>query len=271
VVLFAVVYQVETTVVTSPRPEVIHAQEVRRATTTSLHISARSYLVFDNESGEELFVRDASSRHEMASVVKLITADTLFSEPTSTLAATTTIVWRSYSAEGESGMLELGERYTLRELVFPLLLSSSNDAAEAIAQARGENAYLKAMRIHAKAIGMSSTTIDDPSGLSPRTTTTARDLMALLRFLYRENRHELDITTLPRYVGAQHTWQNVNPVAQLPEFIGGKQGHTDTAQSTLAALFSLPTAGRTRRIVGIVLLGSTNLEGDTKAILDTLQ
>ena len=270
-IVLTFVYKAETRLVTLPRAEVLHAQAERHATTTQLHLSARSYLVFDNETGEELFTHDASSRHEMASVVKLITADTLFSESSSTLAATATIVWQSYSAEGESGMLELGERYTLRELVFPLLLSSSNDAAEAIAQARGESTFLKAMRARVKAVGMSSTTIDDPSGLSPRTTTTARDLMALLRFLYRENRHELDITTLPRYVGAQHTWQNMNPVSQLPEFLGGKQGHTDTAQSTLAALFSVSTTGRAHRTVGIVLLGSTNLEGDTKAVLKALQ
>lgn len=265
------VYKAETKLVTLPRADVVHAGTARHASSTPLHLSARSYLVFDNENGAEIFSHDASSRHEMASVVKLITADTLFSESTSTLAATATIVWQSYSAEGESGMLELGDQYTFRELIFPLLLSSSNDAAEAIAQAHGENTFLKAMRTRAKAAGMSSTTIDDPSGLSPRTVTTTRDLMALLRFLYRENRHELDITTLPRYVGTQHTWHNMNPVAQIPGFVGGKQGHTDTAQSTLAALFSVPTSRQTNRTIGIVLLGSTNLERDTKAILKALQ
>lgn len=270
-VVLAFVYKAETTLVTFPRADVARATLGRDHVVAAPHLSAKAYVVFDDESGEEIFTQGASTRHEMASVVKLITADTLFSQPTSTLAATAAIVWQSYSAEGESGLLELGERYTLRELVFPLLLSSSNDAAEAIAQTRGREKFLVAMRARAKVIGMSSTTIDDPSGLSSRTTTTAHDLKVLLRFLYRENRHELDITTLPRYVGTLHTWQNVNPVALLPGFIGGKQGHTDTAESTLASLFSVPTASGANRTIGIILLGSTNLEGDTKAILKALK
>lgn len=270
-VVLAFVYKTETTLETLPRADVAHASPKQRHTAAPPHLSAKAYVVFDDESGEEIFSHNVTTRHEMASVVKLITADTLFTQSSSTLAATATIVWQSYSTEGESGMLELGERYTLRELLFPLLLTSSNDAAEAIAQMRGREKFLVAMRARAKAVGMSSTTIDDPSGLSPRTTTTARDLMALLRFLYRENRHELDITMLPRYVGTHHTWQNIDPVAQLPGFIGGKQGHTDTAQSTLAALFSVPTSVRTHRTIGIVLLGSTDLEGDTTAILTALK
>ena len=270
-VALAFVYKTETPLVTPPRAEVVHTVKARHATTTPLHLSARAYVVFDDENGEEIFSHDASTRHEMASVVKLITADTLFLQPSSVLAATATISWQALSAEGDTGLLEAGEHYTLRELVFPLLLSSSNDAAEAIAEARGGNKFIVAMRARAKAVGMSSTTIDDSSGLSPRTTTTARDLMALLRFLYRENRHELDITTLPRYVGAHHTWQNTDPVSRLPGFIGGKQGHTDTAQSTLAALFSISTPIHKNRTVGIVLLGSTDLEGDTKAVLKALK
>lgn len=270
-VVLAFVYKAETTLETFPRADVVRPSEKQGRVAVMPHISARAYVVFDNKTGEEIFSSNAFARREMASVVKLITADTLFQKSTTTLSATATIAWQSYSTEGDSGMLELGDRYTLRELLFPLLLTSSNDAAEAIAQANGREKFLTSMRARAKAAGMSSTTIDDPSGLSERTTTTARDLMALLRFLYRENRHELDITMLPRYVGTEHTWQNVDPVALLPGFIGGKQGHTDTAQSTLAALFSVASLGHDERTVGIVLLGSTDLTGDTKAILKALK
>ena len=97
----------------------------------NVSVSAASYIVFDATTGEVFGAKAPTVRHEMASVTKLITADTALS--TSTIDSSTTISWRAIATDGKAGNLEAGEKYHVRELVFPLLLESSNDAAEAIA------------------------------------------------------------------------------------------------------------------------------------------
>lgn len=228
-------------------------------------VSAAAYSVFDVETGEPFGAKNPNDRHEMASVTKLITADTALS--TSTVDSSTTVSWRAVRTEGKSGSLRAGEQYHVRELLFPLLLESSNDAAEAIAEKNGRARFIGSMNARVKDLGMSSTTIVDPSGLSPKNVSTAHDLSTLLTYLIRDHRHILDITTLATYVGATHTWQNIDPVVSSKGFIGGKHGYTDTAGRTLAVVFDERVPGsNTTRSIGVVLLDSDNLQQDVERL-----
>lgn len=230
-----------------------------------LSITASAYRIFDVETGEVFGDKNPLAVHEMASVTKLITAGTALSS--STIDASTTISWSAVATDGRAGNLEAGEKYRVRELLFPLLLESSNDAAEAIAEQHGRTKFISAMNEWVKESGMASTSVVDPSGLSARNVSTAEDLSKLLSYLVREQRHILDITTLPTYVGSHHTWQNNDPIVSSLGFIGGKHGYTDTAGRTIAVVFEERfRESDTLRPIGIILLDSDDLAKDVSVL-----
>ncbi len=231
----------------------------------SADVSAVSYLVFDVATGEEFSSRNKDDVRAMASVVKLLTAETAIT--LADIEASTTVSWRAVSTEGRSGKLKYGEEYRIRELLFPLLLESSNDAAEAIAEGYGRGTFIDGMNARRALIGMEHTTIVDPTGLSSRNTSTVSDLKLLLTHLYREHRYLLDITSLRQFIGREHTYYNNDPVFSSSGFIGGKHGYTDEAGKTLAAVFMVPFSGADTALpVGIILMKSTDLQKDTDTI-----
>lgn len=231
----------------------------------STSITAKSFIVFDVTTGQVFGARASKATHEMASITKLITAYTALA--TSTIDASTTVSWRAIATEGRAGQLAGGQKTRVRELLFPLLLESSNDAAEVIAEANGRAPFIASMNEQVQSLGMTSTTIVDPSGLSRGNMSTAHDLMTLLRHLNEFNRHVLDITTLSSYIGERQMWQNSDPLLSSEGFAGGKHGYTDTAGRTIALIVeeSFDDIGEVRPI-GIVLLDSDNLPSDVQKL-----
>lgn len=228
---------------------------------TNAAVTAKSFIVFDVMTGRVFGERAADDTYEMASVTKLITAYTALA--TSSVDASTTVTWRAVATDGRAGNLAAGKKYGVRELLFPLLLESSNDAAEAIVEANGRANFIAMMNEEAHMIGMASTTVTDPSGLGRGNVSTAHDLMTLVRYLHDSNRHIFDITTLSSYVGTRQMWRNSDPLASSEGFVGGKHGYTDTAGRTIALVVEeqFHDIG-TARPIGIVLLDSADLMGD---------
>ena len=231
----------------------------------NLSLSAKSYIVFDAESGEVLTQKKEHDVHETASIIKLLTADTALLS--NAVDSSTTVSWRAVATEGRAGQLSAGEEYHIRELVFPLLLESSNDAAEAIAEHGGRKKFVAAMNATAKKLHMNNTIATDPAGLSRGDVSTADDFRILLLDLMNHQRHVLDITQLPSYIGSAHTWHNNDPVYAQSGFVGGKHGYTDTAGHTLAAVFNTHfVKSDMTRPIGIVLLNTKDIVGDVTKI-----
>lgn len=82
--------------------------------------------------------------------------------------------------------------YTRGELFHALLVKSDNGAAESFAQSYpgGRDAFLRQMNVRARTLGMKDTHFDDPSGLSSKNVSTARDitLMVMAAGYYQEIR-----------------------------------------------------------------------------------
>lgn len=226
--------------------------------------TATAFIVFDVETGAVLTEKDADTPHPIASVTKLVTAAAILESfnPEST----TTISWSDVASEGESGNLHPREVYTYRELLFPLLLSSSNDAAQALYNAT-DGVLLEMMMRVASTSGAQHTQLVDASGLSAKNVASARDLMAITRFTRATYPFIFDISKLSQYSGPYTGWQNNNPLAHIPGYQGGKHGYTTEAGRTLVGTF-LETSTRGDKTIGYVLLGSSNLVGDTKELRD---
>ena len=84
--------------------------------------------------------------------------------------------------EGSSLYLKAGERITVRELLYGLMLRSGNDAAVAlaIATAGSMEAFVGRMNEKAQALGLTNTHFENPNGLDGEVHySTARDLAKL--------------------------------------------------------------------------------------------
>lgn len=150
-------------------------------------LSSLSAVLYEPESGRVLYEKDADTRRPMASTTKLMTA--LTAVQCLDTAATVTIPEAAVLVEGSSMGLRGGDRLTVRDLLTGLLLSSGNDAANALAllSCGSLPAFAARMNANAAALGMSRSVFVTPSGLDEgEHGSTARDMARLGAAVLRE-------------------------------------------------------------------------------------
>ncbi len=146
-------------------------------TPSSPSLSAQSAVLMETESGAVVYEKNAHTRLPMASTTKIMTALVALE-----LAAPDTVICvdgRAVGTEGSSVYLCAGEKLTLEELLYALMLESANDAAVAIAigVSGSEEAFVDAMNTKATSLGLSDTHFANPHGLdAPAHYTTAYEL-----------------------------------------------------------------------------------------------
>jgi D-alanyl-D-alanine carboxypeptidase (penicillin-binding protein 5/6) len=146
----------------------------------ALAVSAKAYALVDGVSGRLIEGRDISRRMPMASTTKIMTG--LIACESGRLGEVVTVKPGELRVEGSSAGLQPGERLTLGELVYALLLESGNDAANVIASELDGSceAFAAHMNRRAAAMGLADTHFANPSGLdAPEHYTTAADLARL--------------------------------------------------------------------------------------------
>ncbi len=235
----------------------------------SLKVSADAYLVGDLNTGEVILSKNSNDKYPIASVSKLMTAlvSTLIPNENETASVSKTAL----ATYGTNGNFRTGEKIKTSELLYPLLLESSNDAAEIIAEHFGRDTFIKKMNQEAAVLNMDHTTYEDPSGLSANNRSTPADLFKLLGYLKKEKDTLLDITKKRSYANKEHNWSSTNQFLREEGYIGGKSGYTDPARETVVSLFSLPLSEEGVRPVAIVLLKSKDRYQDVQTILSYLK
>ncbi len=229
-------------------------------------VTAASYAVADLETGDLIMAKDDETARPIASVSKLLTALTSLDVINQYQVAT--VGPAAVAAYGTQGNLKAGEKLPINELLFPLLLESSNDAAEVLATHFGRASFINQVNTKAAAIGLTKTHFEDPSGLSPQNVSTARDLARLAKHIYQYKRYIFDVTSQSRHTYNGQTWINSNKLVGTTGYLGGKNGFTDEAEQTQVALFNLPLSEFTQRPVVVVLLKSTDRDKDMSALVN---
>lgn len=228
-------------------------------------VSAESYIVADLDSGEVILESNKDSVHPIASVSKLMTAlvslDTMNQFDFATVTKPETQV---YSVN----KFTPGEKLALSNLIYPLLLPSSNVAAEIIAGHKGREQFLTQMNVEAGKLGMKNTHYEDPSGLSSHNTSSAYDLFLLSQYLFKQKAFVWNITLVPYYSAQGHSWKNISQFLKVPGYFGGKSGQTDEAKQSNVALFKLPLSETGNRNIAIIVLRSNDRYTDTMKILN---
>ena len=234
-----------------------------------IKISAESFIVGDLNTGEIIMIKNQNKAYPIASVSKLMTA--LVTKELGKETDATIVSSRALATYGENGNFKLGEKIKTYDLLYPLLLESSNDAAAVLAEYYGGNAFIQKMNDVAKNLNMSSTAFGDPSGLSIKNQSTVGDLFKLTGYIRQNKQDILNITTKRSYTNKKHTWFSTNQFLHEDGYIGGKSGYTDPAKQTVVSTFSLPLTQSGTRPIAIVLLQSKDRQKDVLTIIKYLK
>ena len=165
---------------------------------------------------------------------------------------------------GNTAQFRVGETFTAADLLYPLLMVSSNDAAEAYAQSYGRKKFIAAMNDFTQSIGAYRTSFSDPSGLSPRNVSTASDLATILGWLQKNDPEVIAVTQLKSKTLGSHTFVNPTHFLSWSNYAGGKNGFIPEANRTGASLF---TMGKSKDLYAVVVLGSASRDSDEAQLL----
>ena len=146
-------------------------------------VSAQSAIVIETSGNRIIYQKNPHKKLPMASTTKIMTA--ICAIEAGNIDRTVTVDDRAIGVEGSSIYLAKGERLTIRELIYGLMLHSGNDAAVAIACAVSGSIeeFAKLMNFTAAKIGAVNTHFDNPNGLdSENHYTTAYDLAVITAY-----------------------------------------------------------------------------------------
>lgn len=161
---------------------------------TSLpEVHAKSAVLMEGATGKILYQYNEKERLAPASVTKIMTL-LLIAEAIAEgrIAPTDEISISAHAASmgGSQVFLEEGERFTVEELLKCTVIASANDAAVALAEhhSGSEDAFIEAMNLRAKALGMENTRFENTTGLDDTVEehlTSAEDIAIMSRELLR--------------------------------------------------------------------------------------
>lgn len=230
-------------------------------------VSAESYIISSLSTGKVLSSQNAEEVLPIASLTKLVTAVVALDLIPN---AKITIEKSDIQTEGNTGGLVAGETFTTKELLYPTLMVSSNDAAAAIARHYGKAQFVAKMNAWVWSIGAINTAFADPTGLSYANVSNTKDMVKIISWIQKNRPEVLDITTLKTKNIKTHAWTNKIPFLNMSTYAGGKNGFTDEAQRTSVSLFSYPELGKDFEKIAIVVLKSTDRNKDVLALLHSI-
>lgn len=227
--------------------------------TYALTDTAKSTIAMDMDSGRILYEKNANEQRLIASITKIMTATVAIENED--LNKEITIGEEVLKMYGSNIYVELGEKMTLKNLLYGLLLRSGNDAAVVIANnvAKDEESFVEMMNKKAKELGMKNTIFRNSHGLDEETKnySSAKDMAILSSYA----------NTLPVYKEISKTkkwtvqsdkksyvWNNRNKLLYSYKYAtGGKTGYTPKAGRTLVT-----TASKDNLNLTIVTLNDAN-------------
>lgn len=233
-------------------------------------IGSRAAIVIDEASGEVLYERNGYEPLPIASLTKIATAIlAIEGAPVDAWAPISDVDYRQMPGSSVMGIIP-GDCFTVRDLLYGLMLPSGNDAALAIGrfQAGSDEAFVRQMNALVQRLGLTSTTFTDPHGLGgPRHRSSAYDVAMM-------SRYGMSQFPLFREIVSKRSWTavgdrdlsmvNVNSfLGQYGNADGVKTGFTGAAGRTLSA-----SATRDGRRLYAVVLNDPNRHTTAEKLLE---
>ena len=220
-------------------------------------LAAKSWLLVESASGQELAAQAADERIEPASLTKLMTAYLTFAairQGTIKLDQAVPVSEKAWRAQGSRMFIKVNTQVPVEDLIKGMIVQSGNDACVALAEAiaGGEDNFAQMMNREAQRLGMKNTSFRNAAGMpDPQHYTTARDLAILAGALIRDFPNEYaKYYSMKEFRYNNITQPNRNRLLWIdPTVDGVKTGHTDAAGY---CLISSSKRGD-RRLVSVVL------------------
>ena len=235
----------------------------------ALDISAKSAILYEPVTNRILYEKNAEEKLPMASTTKIITAITAIEN--GNLSDVVTTSKRAADVEGSSVWLCEGEKQTLENLLYGLMLSSGNDAAIAIAEhIGGYDKFVEMMNNTAKKAGAVNTSLKNPNGLDEEGHyTTALDMALISAYTMKNQKFREIVSTKEKVIPWEgHNWgrtlKNHNKLLRIYEGANGiKTGFTKKDGRCLVS-----SAERNGVMLICVTLNAPNDWNDHKTLLD---
>jgi len=224
--------------------------EISKTQKPQLDIQAKAVISLKVEGGNEknLFQKDADQILPIASLTKLMTAVVVLDDPEDyNFDKIVNISKRSVDQDENLGNLSIGEKISVKNLLYTMLIESSNDAAFALSEVIGEENFIAKMNQKSIDLGLADTFFINPTGLDIDDLddnetyfnfSTVRDLAKFSEYILNKYPQIWEISSKMSYeildsAGQfHHLAVNKNGFLNLsPNFatIGWKTGYTDTA------------------------------------------
>ena len=200
-----------------------------------------SYVVMDYDSKRVLEGKNINSKMLIASTTKIMSA--VIALENADIKSEVTVSNDVLKAYGSAIYIEVGEKLTLEDLLYGLMLRSGNDAAIEIARvvAGSMDNFVKLMNEKARSIGMTNTLFINNHGLEDSNDngnmSTSYDMALLMAYALKNETFKKIINTKERVVKTNYktyVWKNKNKLLSSYKYtIGGKTGFTKKAKRTL--------------------------------------
>lgn len=219
------------------------------STADDLDLKSSVAYVIDQDTNEVLLSKNDQAILPIASITKLMTGVVL-SEAKLSMEESITITQDDVDTEkGSSSRLKVGTTLTRGELLHLSLMASENRAAHAIGRTYpgGLNAFVDLMNAKAISLGMRDTRYIEPTGLSSKNQSSAKDLATLVSFAYQDPMLR-ELSTSPSYqveVG-KHTlnYKTTNRLIKNPNWDIGLQKTGYISEAGQCLVMQAKIAGR---------------------------
>lgn len=206
-------------------------------------------LVIDQDTHEVLISKNEQAVLPIASITKLMTG-TIVSEANLPMDEAITITQDDVDTEkGSSSRLMVGTTLSRGEMLHLALMSSENRAAHALGRTHpgGLAVFVAHMNAKARMLGMADTHYVEPTGLSSKNQSSARDLAILVNNAY-QNPTLRELTTSPGYeVAVGHRtlqYNNTNRLVKNPLWDIGLQKTGYISEAGQCLVMQARVAGR---------------------------
>lgn len=240
-------------------------------TADALNLKSSVAFVLDSETNEVLFSKNSDAVLPIASLTKLMTA-VVVTEAKLPLGEILSVSQDDVDTEkGSRSRLKVGTQLSREEMLHLALMSSENRAANALGRSYpgGLEAFVVAMNRKAKALGMNDTHYVEPTGLSSKNQSSARDLATLVKAAH-EHQIIRELSTSPEFLvevgNRPMQFRNTNGLVRNPEWDIGLQKTGYITEAGRCLVMQAKLAGRQLIMVFLDSAGKYSRIGDAERV-----
>lgn len=245
-------------------------------------IQSEAGIVMDMDSRTVIFGQNIHVQKAPASITKLLTALVVIENAKldDMVTFSDDAIHNVEDGAGNKNALEVGDKMTVKDCLYHMLLTSSNQSANALAEhvAGSRDAFVAMMNEKVKELGCENSHFANPSGLNDDTQLTTVYDMALIGTAAYENPTLLEIGSAKSYrlpatannpdgvtIKMEHKMLMEGDPNYYPAAIAGKTGFTSIAGQTLVTYASKDN----RRLIAVTMKSTefTHYQ-DTTALLN---